>query len=203
MTMFSERVGLGKKIEHMILKPTVLCDSVNQATSYWSSVPHHPNLLRGPWPPARLPLTTSLLLTRKIEIGRCKLHLPLRSASGAWTSWGMLYGIPHIICLRGVMVVDRKTENMNWPENIQRDLQRVNRNWSHVRTVNRSKRRAVTTARERSLPQESGHYRGRVGVPNSKQMLQYIFTRLLHTTFFPLRETTGWSFLLLIKMLQT
>ena len=44
--------------------PCVFCDSMNQAATYWSSVPHHPNVpgpdcsgvdrggeQRGPWPP--------------------------------------------------------------------------------------------------------------------------------------------------------
>ena len=34
----------------------VLCDYVNQAASYWSSIHHHPNCFRdggyGPWPPS-------------------------------------------------------------------------------------------------------------------------------------------------------
>ena len=58
-------------------------------------------------------------------------------------------------------MIDRKTDNMNWHENIPRDFHRVNRSWSHVRTADRSKRRAVTTAVKRSLSQESGHYRRR------------------------------------------
>ena len=85
----------------------------------------------------------------------------MRSACDAWTSWGMLYDFPRNICLRGVMVIDRKTDNMNWHENIPRDFHRVNRSCSHVRTADRSKRRAVTTAVKRSLPQESGQYRRR------------------------------------------
>ena len=139
----------------------------------------------------------------------------------------MLYDFPRNICLRGVMVIDRKTDNMNWHENIPRDFHRVNRSCSHrqdcgsikkksghyrSKTVTTAgersipqesghyRRRAVITAGERSLPLENGHYRWRAGVPKSMQMLQYIITRLFHTTFFPLRETTGTSFLLLIKV---
>ena len=41
-----------------ILKPTVRCDSMNQAASYWSSVPHHPTFFQDwkgalvPWHPS-------------------------------------------------------------------------------------------------------------------------------------------------------
>ena len=44
------------------LKPTVLFDSMNQAASYWSSIPHHPNCFPGlgaplpPGPPLAMPL---------------------------------------------------------------------------------------------------------------------------------------------------
>ena len=42
-TIVCERGGLGKKILTSILKPTVLCGSMNQAANYRFSVPHHPN----------------------------------------------------------------------------------------------------------------------------------------------------------------
>ena len=57
MTLFCERVGLGRK-------STVLCESMNQAASYWSSVPHHPIVflqeLVGHDPPLVTPLVAHL-----------------------------------------------------------------------------------------------------------------------------------------------
>ena len=49
MKLFCERVGIEKKI--LCRHPET--HSMNQATIYWSSVPHHPNCFRdwGAWPP--------------------------------------------------------------------------------------------------------------------------------------------------------
>ena len=45
ITMFCEKVGLGMKILYIgIIKPTVLCDYMNQAASYWFADPRHPNI---------------------------------------------------------------------------------------------------------------------------------------------------------------
>ena len=62
MAIVSEMVGMVKENSYTgILKPTVLCDSMNQAASYWSSIPYHRDFFRdwGPRPPT--PLATPLI----------------------------------------------------------------------------------------------------------------------------------------------
>ena len=57
MKLFCVRVGLGGESYISIMKPTVFCDSINQAASYWFSIPHNRNFSRElggvpPWSPS-------------------------------------------------------------------------------------------------------------------------------------------------------
>ena len=81
LTIFLRKSKTGKESldRHRSIMPSVLCHSMNQAASYWSSVPHHPTFLGfGAWPHAPLWLRDSTTDTNIINDTLCVTNIEMR-----------------------------------------------------------------------------------------------------------------------------